>query len=109
MDINEIKKEIISKVFTLCIEQKIRDIDAISEKIEEEIHNQSICGYVASMNFLLDEDRSLKKSVGVAYELGYQMDGLNSELLANCLLHSLLLDEKIDMLKKIVEDIIDTL
>lgn len=55
--------------------------------------NQEIIGYVRAIEYLKENDPSLRRSLAAAYERGYTTENLDSELLA-CLLMNEILMEK---------------
>ena len=56
-----------------------------SEKVYEAIANEEIIYYYEAMKYLTREDASLSESLELAIEFGYNIDNLNSEVLATLL------------------------
>ena len=68
--------------------------ESIYEMIEDNNgFNIEIIYYHKAMEFLLNNDNSLRDSFEIASELGYNVDGLNSEILASLLASKLVRDE----------------
>ena len=68
--------------------------DSICEMIEENGgFDIEIIYYSRAMNYLSENDPSLQISLGIAHELGFNVDGLNSELLASLLASELVREE----------------
>ena len=62
------------------------DFSEFEEKVESSIQkNSDIIYYSTAMNFLMENDSSLNRSVGIAAEMGIETENINSELLASLL------------------------
>lgn len=79
------------------------DPDGFIESIEESINEQDIVYYSRAMNYLLDNDASLQKSLQLASEYGYKLENLNSETLATLLYQDDLRENLSDLHKDIIE------
>lgn len=58
------------------------DEDGLREYIQERIYEHEIIYYSRAMDYLRENDTSLHESLGLAHEMGYSPDALNSEILA---------------------------
>lgn len=65
----------------------VEDLIAYIENLDQDnlITNEDIIYYDNAIKYLSDNDNSLTKSIGLAYELGYNLKDLNSEILASLL------------------------
>lgn len=65
----------------------VSNVDELMEYIQENyIHDIEVIYYHNAMEFLKEEDPSLQESLQLMADFGYQVDDLNSELLASLLL-----------------------
>ena len=64
-----------------------------SDRIQDYIYEQEIIYYYKAIEYLKENDPSLKESMELADEIGYSVDRLNSELLATLLYQRQLMDE----------------
>lgn len=91
------------------IAEMIKDgtrIEDIQEYIEERINEIEVIYYDTALKILADEDPSLKTSLGLASDLGYSLDRLNSEILATLVLQDACrteLAENLDAISELVE------
>jgi DNA helicase TIP49 (TBP-interacting protein) len=77
-----------------CIERRsYNNEDKLKEYIQERIHEQEIVYYHKAIDFLKENDPSLRDSVELAHDIGYEINALNSELLATILLQDMLSQE----------------
>ena len=65
----------------------------LEEAVEQWINEQEIIYYNRAMNYLIDNDTSLNRSLEIASEMGYDVSSLNSELLATLLYQEELREE----------------
>jgi len=67
------------------------------EKVEEELNilidEHEIIGYSPAIEFLSNEDASLTESLELASEYGFEIIGLNSEILATLLMQDRMRDD----------------
>jgi len=64
----------------------IDDIEELSDYLDEQmLFNVEIIYHYKAMKYLLEHDASLQYSLGIAGDLGYTVENLNSELLASLL------------------------
>lgn len=59
--------------------------EQIEEKIWDEGLNVEIIYYASAIKYLQENDNSLQQSLGIANELGFTLENLNSETLASLL------------------------
>ena len=60
--------------------------NSIYEMIDEnDGFDQEVIYYASAMEYLMENDNSLRESLEIAHELGYTADKINSELLASLL------------------------
>ena len=59
--------------------------DEFEERINECINEAEIIYYHKAIDYLKENDNSLHESLSIAYELGYDCENLNSEILATLL------------------------
>jgi hypothetical protein len=71
----------------------IDSIDILYEYLQDRVYEQEIIYYDNAIKFLEEHDASLHKSLEIASELCYSLDGVNSETLATLLLHDMLLEQ----------------
>jgi hypothetical protein len=90
--------------------EDIEDIDELLELVEnkclEWIETQEVIYFSDAINYLVEHDPSLISSTGLAGELGYDIEDVNSEILATLLLQDNLKDqlfEDIELLRSILE------
>ena len=68
--------------------------DSICEMIEDNNgFDIEIIYYSNAIDFLAKNDQSLQESLGIAFEYGYEVQNLNSEILASLLASKLIRDE----------------
>lgn len=56
--------------------------DEFVDALTDNIHEQEIIYYHEAIKYLLENDASLNESIAMASEMGYDIDSINSELLA---------------------------
>lgn len=59
--------------------------DELIESLQEEIQQDEVIYYSNAMEYLSNNDNSLKESIGIALDMGYELKNVNSELLATLL------------------------
>ena len=74
------------------------------EGMEEQINENEVIYYSNAMEYLSENDASLKESLEIADELGYSPKDINSELLAT-LLQQQNMREELNNLEKDIEEI----
>lgn len=67
-------------------EENVNSFDDIYQQIEEAFgfEVEIIC-YARAMEYLMEHDNSLRESLGIASEYGFEVSGLSSEILASLL------------------------
>lgn len=77
------------------------------EKANEEcgLTDAEIIYYASAMDFLRENDPSLRDSLELARDMGYTIDNINSELLASILKSDMNKDDYIKFIDQVVEEI----
>lgn len=90
----------IEEIENLLIENPYPDtLNEIYEKIcEDNVINKEIIYYSNAMKFLSENDPSLTDSLSIANEYGYNLENLNSEILATLLRQHIIKSELITVL-----------
>jgi len=92
--INEKLKELFNKTSFEHYEYgNIDNAKELIEKIREEITGEEVNYYSNAMKYLLENDAGLQCSLYLAFQLGYEMKNLNSEILATILQQDKLTEE----------------
>lgn len=82
--------------------------EAISEKLYRAVQESSdIIYHAVAMDFLKEHDPSLRNSLEIADEMGYQTKAINSELLASLLNYNLNMEALCDDLGKFASNFDD--
>jgi len=79
-----------------CAEEVLYDVedaDDLYEAIQSRIYDSEVIYYTEAMAFLTVHDPSLKESLGLANDICYGLEGLDSELLATLLLRDMMIKE----------------
>jgi hypothetical protein len=106
----QITKEELNTLNYLCdldinyILEDCEDIEEVREAVEQMIQEDEIIYYSNAMEFLKEEDPSLKESLELATLYGCEVQDINSELLATLLNQSRMMDEVEDLLKLLEDD-----
>lgn len=67
-------------------DQEYSDFDDITEILQDSgAFNQDVIYYATAMEYLSENDSSLKESLELAHDMGYTAENINSELLASLL------------------------
>ena len=80
------------------------DAETLIDHMRTEISEDEIIYYSNAMKYLSENDNSLRESMEIADELGYEPKNINSELLAT-LLHQRNLEEELNGLTSEIEEI----
>ena len=72
------------------------DLDEAKDNFNELVLESEVIYYQTAMTILSENDDSLKYSLELAIELGYETNNINSELLATLLIQDLLNEEFLD-------------
>ena len=73
------------------------------ESLQEQINQDEVIYYSNAMEYLRNEDASLKDSIEIAVDLGYELKNINSELLATLLQQKNLSEELSELTSEIEE------
>ena len=65
-----------------------KDFERYFEELEYSTHQTECIYYSNAMKYLTEHDNSLSQSLEIASEMGYEVEDLNSELLATLLMQS---------------------
>jgi hypothetical protein len=83
---NEALKELFNGTSFECYQYAgFETADELIESLREEINEDQVIYYSNAMKYLMEHDGSLMESLGLAHDLGYTADKINSELLATLL------------------------
>lgn len=88
------------------IYQNGMSFDEFIDAIEVYISEQEIIYYSKAIEYLKENDASLKDSLALAIEYGYSLDNLSSETLAT-LLYQSILNEELSDIRDEIEEIFD--
>lgn len=83
-----------------------KDFESYFEELEEATHQIECIYYSKAMKYLTEHDNSLNEVFEIAYEMGYEVENLNSELLATLLMQRKELEALYDA-KDDLEDLYD--
>jgi hypothetical protein len=76
----------------------------LREYLEDRIREQEIVYYASAMDYLKDNDNSLRTSLEIASSYGYELKNLSSEILASLLLQEDLLEELINFINEVEQE-----
>ena len=79
-------------------------LEDLREYFEDRIREQEIVYYTSAMDYLKDNDNSLRTSLEIAYNYGYELKNLSSELLATLLLQEDLMEELINFINEVEQE-----
>jgi len=68
-------------------------LDELNEAIQDRINEIEIIYYASAMDFLRENDTSLRESLEIAQDFGFEPKNLSSEILATLLLQNMLNEE----------------
>ena len=83
-----------------------KDFESYFEELEEATHQIECIYYSNAMKYLTEHDNSLSESLEIASDMGYEVENLNSELLATLLMQRKELEALYDA-KDDLEDLYD--
>ncbi len=90
--------------FELYSYEDFESAEELIDAIREEINQDEVIYYSNAIKYLMENDNSLQESLGLAHDLGYTADKINSELLAT-LLKQQNLNEELNELELAIEGI----
>ena len=76
----------------------------LRDYIEERIREQEVIYYATAIDYLKENDASLNISIGLAYEMGFDLKNINSELLASLLLQEDLMEDLVNFINEVEEE-----
>jgi hypothetical protein len=76
----------------------------LREYLEERIRETEIVYYTTAMDYLKDNDNSLRTSLEIASNYGYELKNLSSEILASLLLQEDLMEELINFINEVEQE-----
>ena len=89
IEILEMRKNLESDLLNCNIEENLEDYTSSSGFIDyvrdNNLCNEDIIYYYNAIEYLKENDSSLRESMGIAAEFGYKTEDINSELLASLL------------------------
>ena len=85
---------------------EVEDTDLLEDYLQDQgLFDVEIIYYYKAMDYLKQNDNSLQVSLGLAHDMGYQAEDLNSEVLAS-VLASQYLREEFDEIRTELEEIL---
>jgi phosphoglycolate phosphatase-like HAD superfamily hydrolase len=85
--------------------EKYDDIDTLIDDLQDAAREIEVIYYHNAIEYLAENDASLVDSLGIAHEMGYTTENLNSELLAT-LLKQQNVSEKIEEYRDELEEVL---
>lgn len=102
---NQKLKDLFNNTSFECYQyEDFESADELIEHMRTEISEDEVIYYSNAIKYLAENDASLRESLGLAHELGYTADNINSELLAT-LLQQQNLNKELQGLISDIEDI----
>lgn len=80
---------------------EINTLEDLQECLNERIQETEIIYYFNAIEILKEEDQSLTESLEQAYECGYTITDVNSELLATLIIQKRCFDELYDFMQEV--------
>jgi len=81
-----------------------QDRDEILETLQQCVFEQEIIYYSQAMEYLAENDNSLRDSLQLAHDAGYELHSLNSETLATLHYQQALMDELSTFMESLDDD-----
>ena len=104
---NEELKKLLENTNLDCLDyQDFETAEELIDNMRTQISEDEVIYYSNAMEYLSRNDASLKDSIEIALEFGYELKDINSELLAT-LLNQKLLDEELSGIENRIKDIYD--
>jgi hypothetical protein len=76
-------------------------LDELNEAIQDRINEADIVYYASAMEFLTENDISLRESLQIAQDFGFEPKNLSSEALASLLLQNMLSEELSEFINEV--------
>ena len=89
------------------LNSEFNDLEEFNETLNDCINEQEIIYYSVAMEFLRDNDTSLRESLEIAEEYGYSPNNLSSEILATLLIQKYMHNEAGELIEEIENLLID--
>ena len=83
------------------LDAEFKDLDDFNESLNDYINEHEMIYYVDCMDFLKDNDTSLRESLEIAEQYGYSPKNLSSEILATLLFQKYLHNEASELIQEI--------
>lgn len=106
--LEKLREKLSSIDLDLYTENMSEDVtmDELDDKVHQLISEQEVIYYRRAIDYLKQEDQSLAESIELANDMGYDLQSINSELLATLVLQQRL-QEAYNELRDELEAIID--
>ena len=93
MELTDKQKELLDRIYAdtgidalyMVNEEMPEGVDGFIEELQERINDIEVIYYSHALEYLSENDPSLQESLGLAHDMGYTADKINSELLATIL------------------------
>ena len=82
----------------------INTLEELEDCLNKSILELQIIYYYTAINILKEEDQSLSESLEQAYECGYSITDVNSEILASLIIQKRCFDELHDFMQEVEEN-----
>jgi len=89
------------------LNSEFNDLEEFNETLNDYINEHEIIYYSVAMDFLRDNDTSLRESLEIAEEFGYSPSNLSSEILATLLFQKYAHEEAEKLIEEIENILID--
>ena len=86
--IEEIEKDCDIELAWYFLNETPDDVDDVIEYCEERINEIEVIYYVTAMDYLREHDASLRDSLSLVSEYGFEIENINSEVLATVLMQA---------------------
>lgn len=101
------REEVIGYIEGIMEGARVRDIEGLfNDAVDELIGDYEVVYYGNAMEFLMEHDASLRRSMELARDVGYSIENVDSEVLATLLLQNMLYEgihrEKDEIIEEIV-------
>jgi len=87
-----------------CLNEDFEDLEEFRDYLEDRINEQEVIYYSRALDFLKDNDNSLRDSLNLAYEMGFDVQNLSSEVLATLLLQEMIREEVVNFINELEKE-----